>query len=111
MYYSLNHNESTTETPDTPPTCSRMNPGTLYEILVSILMLHRFTSMGKHSYVHRNTKSCDFEKLIDTITSAISGQNIVNSHVSGQLEHMYPLILKYADTEQDREIIKALTGL
>ena len=55
--------------------------------------------------------ACDFGKLVETISSAITEQSVVNSHVSEQLQCIYPLVLRYADTEWDRQIIKALTAV
>ena len=70
MYYSLNCKESTAETPNTP---TRMNSGTLYEIISKYLNVAQIYIDGK-AFVVQNT-TYNFEKLVDTITSAISEQN------------------------------------
>jgi len=104
MYYNLNHRLSTTE--EQKPH-SRMNAGTFYEIISKYLNIAQIYIDGK-AYLVQNTVC---EKLVETISSAISAQSIVNSHVSEQLQHIYPLVIYYADTERDRQIIKALTAL
>lgn len=106
MYYNLNRQLSTTEKQKTH---SRMNVGTFYEIISKYLNIAQIYIDGK-AYLLQNM-TCDFGKLVETISSAVTEQSIVNSHVSEQLQCIYPLVLRYADTERDRQIIKALTAL
>ena len=94
MYYNLNRQLSTTEKQKPH---SRMNVGTFYEIISKYLNIAQIYIDGK-AYLLQNM-TCDFGKLVETISSAVTEQSIVNSPVSEQLQCIYPLVLRYADTE------------
>ena len=102
MYYNLNCQLSTTEKQKTH---SRMNVGTFYEIISKYVNIAQIYIDGK-AYLLPNM-TCDFGKLVETISSAVTEQSVVNRHVSEQLQCIYPLVLRYVDTERDRQIIKA----
>ena len=100
QYYELKQESTATLNP--------INPGTFYDTISKYSNVIQIYIDG-HAYICESTQY-DPQKLIMTIEGAVHHHRIIKGHMKNALQDIYPIALKYADTEQDRQTIKTIVA-